>query len=113
MDISAEEWEEWSRIFATSIPPRPNHKDLTSPHQIDTLVDLVYTAFNTACTATMKRKGNAPAFSAKWWNDDCRDATAALANAESTEDRKRLGKQLKCTVRIAKARLGQLLHYGS
>jgi hypothetical protein len=50
----------------------------------------------------MKRKGNAPAFSAKWWNDKCRDAAAALAEANSTEERKHLGLALKHTVKIAK-----------
>jgi hypothetical protein len=101
MDISAEEWEEWAQIFAVSIPPRIALNNPTTL-EIDILIDSIYEAFNTACSATMKHRGNAPAFSAKWWNNECRDAVAALADAESTEERKQLGLALKHTVRSAK-----------
>jgi hypothetical protein len=101
MDISAEEWEEWSCIFTTAIPPRITHNNPTTI-EIDILVDSIYKAFNTACSATMKRKGNAPAFSAKWWNNDCRNTAAALAEADSAENCKHLGTDLKCTLKNAK-----------
>jgi hypothetical protein len=49
----------------------------------------------------MKKKGAAPGFSSKWWNDECREAASALANAPE-EERTRLGRELKKVVRIAK-----------
>jgi hypothetical protein len=101
MSISAEELEEWEHIFAASVPsaitPAPSLID-----EIDALVDRIYKVFNSACTATMKKKGSAPGFSAKWWNDECRDAAAALANTESNDDRKACTLKLKLTVRYAK-----------
>jgi hypothetical protein len=68
---------------------------------IDTLINAIYDVFNSACTATMKKKGNAPGFSSKWWNDDCREAASALANAPE-EEHTRLGRELKKVIRIAK-----------
>jgi hypothetical protein len=99
MSILAEEWKEWDRIFTSSIPPSP--QIISSPEHIDALIDVIYDAFNLACIATMKKKGNAPGFSSKWWNDDCREAASALANAQEA-DRTRLGQELKKVVRIAK-----------
>src|SRR6202453_105861 len=55
MDIDAEAWEEWNRIFAAEVPPK--HTRAITTQDVDTLVDLIYAAFNTACIATMKKKG--------------------------------------------------------
>jgi hypothetical protein len=99
MSISAEEWKEWDRVFTSAIPPNPAH--ISNTETIDTLIDAIYNAFNTACTATMKKKGSAPGFSSKWWNDECREAALALANAPEEEHTK-LGRELKKVVRIAK-----------
>jgi hypothetical protein len=99
MSISAEEWKEWDHIFASSIPPNP--AQILNTETIDTLIDAIYKVFNTACTATMKKKGAAPGFSSKWWNDECREAATALANAPE-EERTRLGRELKRAVCIAK-----------
>jgi hypothetical protein len=100
MSISAEEWKEWDCIFVSSIPPNPA-QIIANPETIDTLIDTIYNTFNSACTATMKKKGNAPGFSSKWWNDNCREAALALANAPE-EERTRLGRELKKVVRMAK-----------
>jgi hypothetical protein len=61
MSISAEEWKEWDRIFVSSIPPNPE-QIIANTETIDALIDAIYHAFNSACTATMKKKGNAPGF---------------------------------------------------
>ena len=50
----------------------------------------------------MKRKGPAPGFCSRWWNDSCREATHALQNVESDEARSQLHKQLKHVVKVAK-----------
>jgi hypothetical protein len=100
MSISTEEWVEWNRIFAANIPPAPL-LPIPDVESIDSLIDLIYLAFNTACTATMKKKGNTPGFSSKWWNDGCREAAAVLANAPEP-DRTHLGCKLKKVIRIAK-----------
>jgi hypothetical protein len=100
MSISADEWKEWDRIFASLVPPNPSQV-IANLETIDTLIDAIYNAFNSACTATMKKKGNAPGFSSKWWNDDCRAAASALASAPE-EDRIQLGRELKKVVHIAK-----------
>jgi hypothetical protein len=73
---------------------------IVNTETIDSLINTIYSAFNTACAATMK-KGNAPGFSSKWWNDDCREAATALANAQET-DCTQLGQELKKAVCIAK-----------
>jgi hypothetical protein len=100
MSISAEEWKEWDRVFASSVPPNPAQV-ISNPETIDTLIDAIYNVFNSACTATMKKKGNAPGFSSKWWNNDCREAAYALANAPE-EEHTQLGRELKKVVRTAK-----------
>jgi hypothetical protein len=84
MSISAEEWKEWEHIFTSSVPPNLTQA-IANTETIDALIDAIYTMFNTACTATMKKKGNTPGFSSKWWNNDCREAASALANAHETE----------------------------
>jgi hypothetical protein len=101
MDISTRMGRMVPNLCSSSFPLAPNLVNSTTT-EIDILVDSLYEAFNSACIATMKRKGNAPAFSAKWWNDECREAASALAEANSTEERKTLGLALKHTVRIAK-----------
>jgi hypothetical protein len=100
MSISPKEWEEWECIFALAVPPNP--LPIQSKAYIDSLIDNIYNAFNTACTATMKKKGNVPAFSSKWWNNNCRTAAVALLDATNLDNHKWLNKELKQTVRIAK-----------
>jgi hypothetical protein len=100
MSLSAEEWDEWNHIFAAHVPPAPPTA-FPDAESIDSIIDTIYLVFNTACAATMKKKGTAPGFSSKWWNDDCREAAAALANAPEME-RTRLGHELKKAIWIAK-----------
>jgi hypothetical protein len=69
---------------------------------IDTLVDAIYAAFNNACTATMKKKGTAPGFNARWWTDKCKVAAHALRDAQDPADISRLNKELKRITQHAK-----------
>jgi hypothetical protein len=61
MSISTEEWEEWSCIFASAIPPAPV-QPITGTENIDFLINEIYNTFNMVCAATMKKKGNMPGF---------------------------------------------------
>ena len=98
-DIDADAWEEWGRILAVETPkPQPLH----TPGEVDETVHAIYNAFNEACKATMKRKGAAPGFNSRWWNDDCREAAEAVRSAESDKDRQRLSKELKRVTQRAK-----------
>jgi hypothetical protein len=84
-DIDPEQWEEWHAILEIELPhPR---SPITSHEDIDALVDAIYAAYNNACAATMKRKGTAPGFNARWWNDDCKAAAHALRDATTPEHR--------------------------
>jgi hypothetical protein len=99
-DIDPEQWEEWHAILEIELPhPR---SPVTSPTEIDTLVDAIYEAFNNACSATMKRKGMAPGFNTRWWNDECKTAAHALRDALTPEDKHRLNHELKWVTRRAK-----------
>jgi hypothetical protein len=99
-DIDPEQWEEWHAILEIELPhPR---SPVTSPTDIDMLVDAIYEAFNNACAATMKRKGTAPGFNTRWWNDECKTAAHALRDAQTPEDTRRLNLTLKRVTRWAK-----------
>jgi hypothetical protein len=99
-DIDPEQWEEWHAILEIELPhPR---SPITSTADVDTLVDAIYTAFNNACTAVMKRKGTAPGFNARWWNDDCKTAAHALRDATTPDDSRRLHIALKRITKRAK-----------
>ena len=98
-DISTEDWKLWSNILRQILPPIT---PLLRPEDIDECVNTIYHAFNTACAETMKRKGLAPGFCSKWWNDNCREATRALQNAENEVVRHQLHKNLKYVVKITK-----------
>jgi hypothetical protein len=100
MDINPEQWDEWHAILEIELP-HPN-SIITTTGDIDTLVDAVYTAFNNACATTMKRKGTAPGFNARWWTDECKAAAHTLWDAQSPEDIRRLNQELKCITRRAK-----------
>jgi hypothetical protein len=99
-DIDPEQWEEWHAILEIELPhPR---SPITSTTDVDTLVDAIYTAFNNACSAVMKRKGTAPGFNARWWNDDCKKAAHTLRDATTPEDSRLLHKALKQITKRAK-----------
>jgi hypothetical protein len=74
--------------------PHPR-SPVTSPADIDTLVDVIYDTFNNACAATMKRKGTAPGFNARWWNDECKTTALALRNAQTPDNKCQLNLMLK------------------
>jgi hypothetical protein len=73
------------------------HYQPTTTENIDATIDTIYNAFNIACSATMK-KGNMPAFSAKWWNDEYQEAVACLQEATSTDNKQACRKTLCSTV---------------
>jgi hypothetical protein len=100
MDIDPEAWEEWHAILEIELPHPCS--DVSSPANVDAIVDAIYLAFNNACAATMKRKGTAPSFNARWWNDECKTAAHALRDATEPEVRQQLGHTLKQVTRRAK-----------
>jgi hypothetical protein len=70
---------------------------------IDALVDDIYSAFNTACRATMKMVGAAPGFNSRWWNDECRSAAKAMRDGFwSDAEQRAANRHLKNVVRKAK-----------
>ena len=91
-DISAQAWEDWTRILKICMPPVT---PLRSKEDVDAKVDELYLAINTACRETMKKRGAAPGFNAKWWNEECREAARAVRGANSPEDRAEVARNLK------------------
>ena len=100
MNISREDWERWGDIV-NQLTPSP-YISLQSPTDIDRAVDAIYTAFNSACEQTMDRKGAAPGFRARWWNDECGEASRTMQAATTTDERRACNKTLKTAVRSAK-----------
>ena len=100
MNISREEWERWGDIV-NQLTPSP-HSPLQSTADIDRAVDNIYTAFNSTCEQTMDRKGAAPGFRARWWNDECGEASRAIQVATSTDERRACNRVLKKAVKTAK-----------
>ncbi len=99
-DISELEWDEWYCLMKLHAPilrgvPR-------SSAEVDTIVDLIYAAFNTACSETMARKGSNKARASKWWTPDCLTAKLAVDAATTDDERRSAGSALKRTVRSAK-----------
>ena len=91
-DISAQGWEDWTRILKACTPPVTH---LETREDIDAKVDEIYLAINTACRETMKKRGAAPGFNAKWWNEECREAARAVRGANLPEDRAEVARTLK------------------
>ena len=91
-DISAQAWEDWTRILKVCTPPVTI---LRSKEDIDNKVDKIYLAINMACRETMKKRGATPGFNAKWWNDECREAARAVRGANTPEDRAEVARALK------------------
>jgi hypothetical protein len=78
------------------------HAPPCSPAELDTVVNLIYRAFNLACEATMERKGANCADASRWWNPDCDIATTALADATTDEARTAANKRLHLVIKWAK-----------
>jgi hypothetical protein len=97
--ITPKEWEEWGQIFGAAVPQAVIP---VSTQHVDHLINTIYDAFNTACTAVMKHKGAAPGFSSPWWNDECREATHNLRSANTDGEHKQCDKKLKQVTRYAK-----------
>ena len=91
-DISAQAWEDWTRILKAHTPPVT---PLRSTEDVDIKVDELYLAINTACRETMKKRGATPGFNAKWWNEECREAARAARGANTPEDRAEVARNLK------------------
>ena len=91
-DISAKAWEDWLRILKECTPPVTL---LRTEEEIDVKVDEIYLAINTACRETMNKRGSAPGFNAKWWNEECREAAKAVRGANTPEERAEVARVLK------------------
>jgi hypothetical protein len=100
MDISPEDWETWTELFKDAIPRVRG--PLRSAAEVDAVVDLLYQAFNSACSAVMKRKSSAPAHNSRWWTPACAEAARAVTCAPTQALKDAAAKDLKTTVRTAK-----------
>jgi hypothetical protein len=100
MDISPEDWEAWTELFKDAVPRVRGL--LRSAAEVDAVVDLLYHAFNSACSAVMKRRGPAPAHNSRWWTLACADAARAVTLAPTQALKDVAARTLKTTVRTAK-----------
>jgi hypothetical protein len=100
MNLSPEDWETWLELFKDAVPRVRG--PLRSAAEVDAIVDLLYLAFNSACTAVMKRKGSAPAHNSCWWSPACADAARAVQQAPTQALKDEATRALKVTVRNAK-----------
>jgi hypothetical protein len=100
MNIMLEEWETWLELFKDAVPRVRG--SLLSAAEVDTIVDLLYHAFNSVCEAVMKRKGSVPAHNSRWWTPACAEAAKAVRNAPSQALKDEASTALKATVHNAK-----------
>ena len=98
-DLDAEDWDMWRQILNDFVPSPTTNLD--TPLLIDSCVDAIHFAFHEACSQTMKKVGRQPARRARWWTDECRDASLRLQRASANE-RRPLARAFKATVRAAK-----------
>ena len=92
-DLDQDGWTEWHRIMWDLSPVVKGW--LNTKEEVNTTIDLIYAAFNGACQATMKRKGNNPTRSSRWWTDKCKVASIALKEAQSEETQRQADRDLK------------------
>ena len=78
-DLDQEGWTEWHSIMQDHSPIVRGW--LNTKEEVDTIINLIYAAFNRACQATMKHKGNNSAHSSRWWTSECKAASLALKEA--------------------------------
>ena len=99
-DIDEDQWVTWHRIMwdASPIVYSPLH----SPEEVNTIINLIYEAFNKACSEVMKRKGTSSARSAPWWSDKIGILSRAVQQAPDDETRRAMDHVLKRAVRKAK-----------
>ena len=70
--------------------------------EINTIIDLMYTVFNKACSAVMKWKGMSSAHSAPWWSDEIGQLSRAVQQAPGNEAQQATDHTLKQAVPKAK-----------
>ena len=100
LDADAEALELWQRTLKEHAPtllgpPR-------SIAEVDSTLEKVYNALQTASEAALKRKGANPARSARWWNTECTAAVAAVKVAVEDVDKTQALAALKRTTRRSK-----------
>jgi hypothetical protein len=100
LDVSPEEWEVWLALFKDAVPLVCG--PLRSTVEVDTVVDLIYHAFNSTCEAVMKRRGSAPTYNSRWWTPACAAATRAVHEAPTQDLKDEASRALKSTVCTAK-----------
>src|SRR6266702_2507512 len=99
-DMDPAHQESWVKAFDARVPKLKGL--LHSPQEVDTMVDLIFNAFEGASEDTLDRKGSCPAHSARWWTDDCGEVVRRVQSAETEEDRTEAKRQLKRTFQHTK-----------
>ena len=99
-ELDQDGWTEWHRVMRELSPIVRGQ--LSTQGEVDTIIDLIYAAFNGACQATMKRKGSNPARSSRWWTGECKAASLALKEAQSDDTRQQADRNLKKLIHRAK-----------
>ena len=98
-DLDADEWDLWRQILNNFTPS--SNISLLSPEHINNCVDAIHMAFHEACSQTMKKIGAQLECQARWWTDECHNASLALQTA-TLQERKDKARRLKTVVRAAK-----------
>ena len=100
LDVDAEALELWQHTLKQHSPVL--RAPPQSPAEVDTVIDGLYMALQTASETALKRKGANHARSARWWNPECSAATGKVKSALDREEKARALKALKVTTRRAK-----------
>lgn len=66
--------------------------------EIDSMVDLIYEAFEGASQATLDSKGSCPAHAARWWSGECTDTVKQVQEDEEEVDISLAKANLKRTI---------------
>ena len=85
-DIDEDQWVEWHRIMRETSPIV--YGPIHSPEEIDTIINLIYVAFNKACSEVMKQRDMSSARSAPWWSDEIGILSRAVQQAPDDETRR-------------------------
>ena len=99
-EIDVDQWAEWHRIMRDASPIV--YGPIQNTEEVDTIIDLIYAAFNTACSTVMKRKGTSSARSAPWWSTKLGELSKAVQQAQDDKTRQEADCTLKKAVHKAK-----------
>ncbi|KAH9025146.1 hypothetical protein EDB84DRAFT_1564157 [Lactarius hengduanensis] len=93
LDIDRDKWLRWFQIVERLAPVLQAPPQ--SPAEIDTILDLIYAAINTACTEVMPKKGRQCAHSARWWTPECTEAANRVQEVTGEYERQACSRYLK------------------